>query len=60
MKYTVRVMSNFNTVEFESNSRNAKQHLINNGGYRCEIVKNGEIISACEYSEEFGYYYVVV
>lgn len=52
MKYTVEVLSNFNTVEFESDSRNSIQHLRNNGGHTCLVRnKSGKIISAAVYSE---------
>lgn len=51
--------------EFESASRNAKQHLRNEYGRQCGarcIVRNnaGEVVSACEYSDENGgkYYYI--
>lgn len=49
--------------EFESASRNAKKHLRDNygaqDGARCKVcTKNGETVSACEYSAEFGYYYI--
>lgn len=57
MKYTVKVISNFNVTEFESNSRNAKQHLIENGGHTCKVYnRKGEQVSECRYSDEFGYY----
>lgn len=51
--------------EFESASRNAKKHLRDNygtqGGARCVVRKmNGETVSACEYSDEFGYYYICI
>ena len=57
MKYIVTVISNFNTIEFESNSRNSIKHLRDNGGYRC-IVRNksGKFVSAAEFSETFGFY----
>ena len=51
--------------EYESTSRNAKKHLRDNygaqGGARCIVQKhNGEAVSGCEYSDEFGYYYITV
>lgn len=57
-KYKIIVESNFNEIEFESSSRNAKQHLINNGGHTCKVFdKNGTQLSECKYSDEFGYTY---
>ena len=57
MKYTVKVISNFNATEFESNSRNAKKHLVDNGGHICKVYNGkGEQISECRYSDELGYY----
>ena len=50
--------------EFESASRNAKKHLIDNfggqDGARCTVRTNrGKVICECRYSAEFGYYYTV-
>lgn len=57
MKYIVTVSDNNNVSWFESNSRNAKKHLIDNGGHTCKVYnKKGEQISECGYSDEFGYY----
>lgn len=58
-KYVITVLSNSHYGKtFDSTSRNAKHHLIENGGNTC-IVKtvNGKFISKCCYSPEFGYYY---
>ena len=57
MKYTVKVISNFNVTEFESNSRNAKKHLIDYGGHTCKVYnRKGKQISECRFSDEFGFY----
>lgn len=59
MKYKVEVSSNFNTVEFESDSRNSIQHLRNNGGHMCLIKnKSGKVISAAGYTSEDGYFHI--
>ena len=59
MRYIVTINSNFNTVAFESNSRDSIRHLRNNGGYRCIVTnKGGTVVSAAEYSDEFGYYHI--
>lgn len=47
---------------FTDSSRNAKQHLINTygpmDGARCVVrTMDGLTVSACVYSDEFGYYY---
>ena len=49
--------------EYESASRNAKKHLRDNygaqDGARCIVrTQAGAVVSACEYSDEFGYYYI--
>ena len=65
-KYKITVTNgNGGRKEFESASRNAKKHLRDNygaqGGARCIVrTKNGETVSACEYSDEFGYYYICI
>ncbi len=51
--------------EFESVSRNAKKHLRNEyggqGGARCIVRNNsGEVVSACEYSDENGGKYIYI
>ena len=57
MKYIVKVISDFNATEFESSSRNAKKHLIENGGHTCKVYnRKGEQVSECRYSDEFGFY----
>ena len=59
MKYIVSVISNFNTVEFEANSRDSVKHLRDNGGYRCIIrTKGGKFVSGAEFSETFGFYHI--
>lgn len=65
MKYIIKLSCNGYRKEFESDSRNAKRHLRENigpmGGARCIVQKhNGEAVSGCEYSDEFGYYYITV
>lgn len=60
MKYKVEVTSNFNTTEFESNSRNSIQHLRNNGGHTCYVRnKTGKIISAAKYTDEAGFFHIL-
>lgn len=63
-KYQITV-SNCNgwRKEFESTSRNARKHLAENygmqNGARCIVrTQAGAVVSACEYSAEFGYYYI--
>ena len=59
MKYIIEVMSNFNTVEFESDSRNSIKHLRNNGGNRCIVrKKDGSFVSGAAYSDELGFYHI--
>lgn len=58
MKYIITITSGTNEKTFESNSRNTKRHLIENGGEICTAKdKHGFILSVCKYSEEFGYYH---
>lgn len=57
MKYIIEV----NGARFESNSRNAKKHLRDNGGNQCLVfTKSGKLISGARYSDEAGYYNIVV
>ena len=59
MKYIIEVMNNFNTVEFESDSRNSIKHLRDNGGFRCIVrKKDGSFVSGAAYSEEIGFYHI--
>ncbi len=45
------------TSEFESNSRDAKKHLRENGGDICNVYnKSGKLISQARNSAEFGIY----
>lgn len=57
--YNVTIISNFNTVEFESTSRNSIKHLRNNGGNRCIVrKKDGSFVSGAAYSDELGFYHI--
>lgn len=65
MKYKITVTDGRGTSrEFVSKRRNAKQHLRNEfgaqDGARCIVrTMSGEVVSACEYSDEIGYYYII-
>lgn len=60
-QYIIQIDSNSHYgKQFVSHSRNAKQHLIENGGHTCTVKDSrGNIISQCKYSPEGGgtYYY---
>lgn len=63
-KYRITV-SNGNgwAREFVSTSRNARKHLADNygtqNGATCIVrTQAGAVVSACEYSDEFGYNYI--
>lgn len=64
-KYKITVTNGSGgSIEFESTSRNAKKHLIDNfgrqDGARCMVrTKGGKVICECRYSAEFGHYYTV-
>lgn len=59
-RYEVTVSDNVFEHSFMSDSRNAKAHLMEDGGNLCSIRnKNGKIISQCKHSLEFGYYYAL-
>lgn len=61
MKYNVIINDGFGIISFESNSRNAMKHAREYGAITCTVyTKSGKPISQVMYSDEFGYYYVVV
>lgn len=57
--YKVEIISDFNTIEYESPSRNSIKHLRMHGGKRCIVRdRNGSFVSGAEYTEGFGYYHI--
>ena len=55
-KYIIEIDGN----QFESQSRDAKKHLRNNGGNKCTVWQKDKKISEAHNSPEFGIHSVTI
>lgn len=56
MRYNVLVIGNHTIAWIESNSRNAKKHLTENGAHTCKVFNN-QGVQLSEYRSVNGYGY---